>query len=94
MSAVTGLGTWKEMTVNRIYRTIWSRRLGAWVAVPERARGRSQAGRGGLVPGGLLVLAAAWLGVQPASAQLPTGGSVAAGSAAIVQNSATSMTVQ
>ncbi len=82
--------------MNRIYRTIWSRRLASWVAVPERARGRGSSGpgRGTRVLGSLAVLASVCLGVPPAQAQLPTGGAVTAGSASIVQNSATSMTVQ
>ena len=79
--------------MNRIYRTIWSRRLGGWVAVSERARGSGKAGgRSALVVAGVLLLGGL-LTAGTAVAQLPTGGAVTGGSASIMQNSATSMTI-
>lgn len=74
--------------MNRTHRTVWSRRLRAWVAVSEHARGAGKCG-GGLVLAGALLLAA-----HPAGAQLPTGGQVSAGAATITQNSPSLMTIQ
>ncbi|MFT3720741.1 YDG domain-containing protein [Pseudorhodoferax sp.] len=67
--------------MNRIYRKVWSRRLGAFVAVAETARSRGKsAGAACLVLAGTTALAAG-----PAATALPTGGQVTAGSAAIAQ---------
>ena len=82
--------------MNKTYRHVWSLRANAWVAAAENARAR---GRG--AAGTLLVAAAAAIGAAsfasaavaappapPAAGQLPTGGQVVAGSAAISQQGA------
>jgi len=93
--------------MNRIYRTIWNPRTGTTVAVAEttKTRGKAAAGGGGLALGlRPLVAALAMAGlaqaatpaVPPTSTQLPTGGSVVAGTASIastVTTSSASMTI-
>ena len=68
--------------MNRIHRTIWNVRLGAYVAVAEIAKGHSKASGCGLV-GGLVIAIAALGGANAqtiASNTLPTGGQVTTGS--------------
>ncbi|KDB08766.1 filamentous hemagglutinin family outer membrane protein, partial [Burkholderia sp. lig30] len=85
--------------MNKIYRLIWSELTRAWVVVAETARGRGKGGRSAVARTGALnvlrhrfvvkPLVLALAGTLPAHAvpplpnQLPTGGQVAAGQAAI-----------
>ncbi|NBR97767.1 MAG: filamentous hemagglutinin N-terminal domain-containing protein, partial [Betaproteobacteria bacterium] len=75
-------------SINRIYRLIWSERIGAWVAVSEITTGRGKrssvvraARRFALVLAGLAALA----GAPPALAGGPVDGVVVGGSASILQ---------
>lgn len=75
-------------SINRAYRLVWSDRLNAYVAAAETARGRGLRAIRGVAT--LLLAALGTIGhvgaqtvAPPASTQLPTGGSVVAGQAAI-----------
>ncbi|MDO9075245.1 MAG: YDG domain-containing protein [Rubrivivax sp.] len=86
-------------SMNRIFRLVWNDTLGVWVAVAETARRK---GKGGARVAALMapLVAALGLGVAahaagpPAPTQLPTGGNVVAGSAAIVQGSGAVLSVE
>ncbi|MFT7724829.1 MAG: filamentous hemagglutinin N-terminal domain-containing protein [Roseateles sp.] len=65
--------------MNHIYRKVWNRRLGAFVAVAETARSCGKAAGAA----GLVAAASAAFAAGPGT--LPTGGQVTAGSAAIAQ---------
>jgi len=88
--------------MNRIYRLIWNHATKAFVAVAEiaRARGRSATGTIGTTTAtgatfiALLGAACSALAAPPAPEQLPTGGQVSSGSAAITQNGARMDVVQ
>jgi filamentous hemagglutinin family protein len=68
--------------VNRVFRLVWSRRAGIWVAVAETCRARGKGARAGR-----LVHAA--LGVLPLLALAgPQGGQVVSGAAQIAQQGA------
>ena len=82
--------------MNKIYRLIWSEILNAWVAVSEIVKTRGK--RSSRVITSAIVLSALTFGNlsiagPPGVNELPTGGSVAAGSASISQSSNT-MTIQ
>jgi len=81
--------------MNRIYRLVWNRRIGGYVAAGEHARGHRKSGRSGPRAGALLagVLVAAGAHAAPGAGALPTGGRVSAGSAQISAKGNT-MTVQ
>jgi filamentous hemagglutinin family protein len=89
--------------MNRIYRLVWSERLGAMVAVAENCAGHGKRSGGvvgsvvnGAVSGALLALGLSMSGMAgmahaadgPAPAALPSGGKVVAGQAAISQSGA------
>lgn len=78
--------------MNKIYRLIWDETLGAWTAVSELAKGRGKRTSGGVAALALILAsnAAALAGPPnpPAPTQLPTGGKVVAGQAAIAQSAA------
>ncbi len=85
--------------MNKQYRLIWNEFTQAWVAVAENARARGKRASGAvLVAAAGLAIAAASTSVgaappnpptPPAPTQLPTGGQVVAGQAAISQSAAT-----
>ncbi len=78
-------------SINRIYRLVWSQARLAWVAVSEIGRhggGISSATRAAGAIAALGLIASGALAAPPAPTQLPTGGSVAAGSAIISQTAA------
>ena len=82
---------------NRCYSLLWSESAQSMVPVPETARGGGKGAgqRGARRHGGVLVTvalgvamaASAWAQAPPAINQLPTGGQVVRGAAAISQNS-------
>lgn len=81
--------------MNKSYRLIWSDITQTWVAAAETTRGRGKRTSGAvLLAVASAVLAAYPQGVfaappnPPAATQLPTGGQVVAGQAAILQSSA------
>ncbi|MGN6530108.1 MAG: two-partner secretion domain-containing protein, partial [Burkholderiaceae bacterium] len=85
---------------NKSFRLVWSAARSAWVAVAETARGRGKAGRRrrtgaarAAVLGTGLAAATAFAAppstTPPAATQLPTGGQVVAGQAALAQSGAT-----
>jgi len=76
--------------MNRIYRLVWNRAKEAWVATAEivHSKGGIPARTVGAVTGAALLA----LGAGEARA-LPTGGSVAAGQAAISQLTSTQMQI-
>ncbi len=91
--------------MNRVHKTLWSETAQCWQAVPETAKA---AGKGSVKSASGGVLATVVMGLAltggagaqspppPASTQLPTGGSVARGSATITQTAtaqAAAMTV-
>ncbi|NEX60946.1 YDG domain-containing protein, partial [Noviherbaspirillum galbum] len=80
-------------TVNRIYRLVWSRLLGAWVAVAEIARAKGKSSGGRSLRLAVLIGAGAALPAHaagPAPDALPAGGQAIAGQVAgIVRNGAT-----
>jgi len=70
-------------SMNRVYRLVWSRTRGAWVAVAETARGMGKA-----VSGRRLLLAA--LALQGAAAlAAPSGGAISAGGGSISSSGTT-----
>ena len=80
--------------MNRIYRNIWSSRLGCFVAVSEvaGARGKSSGVSGALLASVLLSSGATAQATPAAPDVLPTGGTVVAGQASITTHGA-AMTV-
>ncbi|MBU1364995.1 MAG: filamentous hemagglutinin N-terminal domain-containing protein [Gammaproteobacteria bacterium] len=91
--------------MNKTFRSIWNEAIGAWVAVAEIARRRgkrstmaSRARSGLRATIRPLALALAGIGLAhaapPAANQLPTGGQVVAGQAAISQAGATMNIIQ
>lgn len=79
--------------INRIYRLVWSNVRNAWVAVSEVGRsggggGSSAAKRIACAIAALGLIDAAAQAAPPVPSQLPTGGQVGAGSAAIGQSGA------
>jgi filamentous hemagglutinin family protein len=88
--------------MNRIYRTLWSVATQSWQAVPETAKSagkKSKSSAGGVLASvalGLSLVSGANAQAPPAVNQLPTGGSVARGTATISQTAtaqAAAMTV-
>jgi len=88
--------------MNRIYRTLWSVATQSWQAVPETAKSagkKSQSSSGGVLASvalGLSLVSSANAQAPPSVNQLPTGGSVARGTATIQQTAtaqAAAMTV-
>ena len=78
--------------MNKIYRLIWDETLGAWTAVCETAKGRGKRASGRVAALTLiLAISATALAAPPnppAPTQLPSGGKVVAGQAAIAQSAA------
>ena len=81
--------------MNRVHKTLWSESAQCWQAVPETAKAAGQrsvkSASGGVLATVVLGLAlTGGVGAQspptPVANQLPTGGSVARGSATISQN--------
>jgi hypothetical protein len=61
----------RQASMNRVYRLLWSRASGAWVAVAETARNQGKSA------GGRRLLAAVLLLSGPAAYPAPGGGQVA-----------------
>src|SRR6202163_2002666 len=72
----------RHASMNRVYRLLWSRAIGAWIAVAETARthGKSASSR--------RLLAAILLLAGPAAYAGPTGGQIIAGTGNIAQSGA------
>ena len=87
-------------SLNHTYRLVWSDVESAFVAVAENVKGRGKSSRSGPALGAIALIAAGALSAGASSplraqtlpANLPTGGSVVAGSASIA-TSGTTMTV-
>lgn len=78
-------------SLNHVFRLVWSRRLGTYVAVAETSRGCGKGGRTAVAAAAALVAALGVISTASANG-LPVGGQVTAGSANIVRNGA-SMTI-
>ncbi|MEL0031058.1 MAG: ESPR domain-containing protein, partial [Betaproteobacteria bacterium] len=79
--------------LNKIYRLVWSRRQGRLVVASEIAKSSRKGPKLKLSIGALILLTAVRAFAQVAPDELPTGGSVQAGSAAI-STLGSQMTVQ
>ncbi len=79
--------------LNKIYRLVWSRRQGRLVVASEIAKSSRKGPKLKLSIGALILLTAVRAFAQVAPDELPTGGSVQAGSAAI-STTGSQMTVQ
>jgi filamentous hemagglutinin family protein len=80
----------RRASLNHTFRLVWSDQTQAFVAVAETAKGRGKASRAGLA---LTVLAGGLLTATAQAADLPSGGSISAGSGSISQSGKT-LTVQ
>lgn len=83
------------LTMNRIFNVVWNESLGAWQAISELGGVKGKTGQTQrqrrLIRLSLLALAGA--AVLPASAELPSGGQITAGTGSIAVNGNT-MTIQ